>query len=294
MTDLRKILGTSFMSLLLVIWGLFMVCSGRVPQVGYEDDLSDDEFYTENDNQGGDAEVVNQLAVLDEESTNLEDFQRKEILEALGIDASQQQDNPDNQYLSEEMFLDLEVQIAELEKQAKQKDRILDSLRLEMQDTDVQLAALDEVVESPTTGYASKDRTAPIYTPPAGSESEYTLAYQDAMNDVYSRNYPQAITKFQDLLKLPDTDHLADNAQYWIGECYYAMGNYEMAIAEFEKVFAFDTNNKIDDAQFMIGMAYVRIGEKSLAQTELLNLLSFFQNSEYIGRAEDKMSELQI
>ena len=301
MSNLRKIFGTSVMSLLLVIWGLFMVCSGRVPQVNNGDDFSDDEFYTDSEqgDQSQNADLMNQLAVLDDDSTSLEEFQRREILEALGIDASQKNsantDKSTGKYLNEEMFLDLEVQIAELEKEARKKDQTLDSLKMEMQDSDIQLAALDKVVEAPATAYASNDRSAPIYNPAnLNSNSEYSQMYQDAMNSVYARQYPQAITKFQDLLRLPNSENLADNCQYWIGECYYATGNYEMAIAEFEKVFAYNKNNKVDDAQFMIGMSYVKIGEKNMAQMELLNLVSFFQSSEYISRAENKINDLQI
>ncbi len=301
MSNLRKIFGTSVMSLLLVIWGLFMVCSGRVPQVNNGDDFSDDEFYTDSKQgeQSQNSDLMNQLAGLDDDSTSLEEFQRREILEALGIDASQKNstntDKSTGQYLNEEMFLDLEVEIADLEKEARKKDQTLDSLKMEMQESDIQLAALDKVVEAPATAYAFNDRTAPIYNPAnLNSNSEYSQMYQDAMNSVYARQYPQAITRFQDLLRLPNSENLADNCQYWIGECYYALGNYEMAIAEFEKVFAFNKNNKVDDAQFMIGMSYVKIGEKNMAQMELLNLVSFFQNSEYISRAENKISDLRI
>jgi len=295
MSELRKIFGTSLMSLLLVIWGLFMVCSGRVPDVNYEDDFAD-ELSTEDGGQGQDADLMTQLAELDEESTSLEEFQRREILEALGIEPAQQGSSNEDEFLTEELFLDLEVEIAELEKQAKQKDRILDSLKMEMTESDIQLAALDQVVEAPTTGFVSKDRTtpAPFLRATTVSNTEYAQLYQSAMDDMYSRQYTQAITKFQDLLKMPDSDNLADNCQYWIGECHYALGNYEAAIAEFEKVFVFDVNNKIDDAQFMIGMSYVRIGEASMAQMELLNLMAFFQNSEYISRAEDKINGLRI
>ena len=83
MSEVRRIISTSFISLLLVIWGLFMVCSGRVPTVAYDDEFADSgNGYYESDN----SELMTQLAVLDEEATKLEDFQRQEILEALGID----------------------------------------------------------------------------------------------------------------------------------------------------------------------------------------------------------------
>ncbi len=294
MSEVRRILSTSFISLLLVIWGLFMVCSGRVPTVAYDDEFAGSE---NGNSQSENPDLMAQLAFLDEEPTKLEDFQRREILEALGIDPSGADlSNGEQDFLSEELFLDLEVEIAELEKLSGSRNSMLDSLRLEMQEADHQLAALGNLVDVPKRGtfnIGSTNQTAPRLQ----SNSEYATYYQDALDDVYGKRFDQAIVKFQDLLRQSDSynsDNLADNAQYWIGECNYALGNYQVAIAEFERVFAFDNNNKIDDAQFMIGITYLKAGDPRLAQLELSNLLAFYQESEYITRAEREFLGLNI
>ena len=290
MSEVKRILSTSFISFLLVIWGLFMVCSGRVPTVAYDDEFGDSDGYSDSEN----SELMTQLAVLDEEATKLEDFQRLEILAALGIDPSGSDMNVGEQdFLSEELFLDLEVEIAELEKLSGSKTSMLDSLRLEMQEADHQLVALSNLVGVPyrsNFNLASTNQTAPRLQ----SNSEYAQYYQDALDDVYGKRFDQAIAKFQDLLRQGNSDNLADNAQYWIAESNYALGNYQQAIAEFERVFAFENNNKVDDAQFMIGIAYIRAGDPHLAQLELSNLLAFYQDSEYIARAEREFLGLNI
>ncbi len=291
MSEVRRILSTSFISLLLVIWGLFMVCSGSVPIVAYDDEFADPESgYSESEN----SDLMTQFAVLDEEATKREDLQRREILAALGIDPSGAGMSAGEQdFLSEELFLDLEVEIAELEKLSGSRNSMLDSLRLEMQEADHQLAALSNLVDVTTKSnfnFASTNQTAPRRQ----SNSEYAQYYQDALDDVYGKRFDQAIVKFQELLRQSDSDNLADNAQYWIAECNYALGNYQVAIAEFERVFAFDNNNKIDDAQFMIGIAYLKAGDPRLAQLELSNLLAFYQDSEYIARAEREFLGLNI
>ena len=291
MSEVRRILSTSFISLLLVIWGLFMVCSGRVPTVAYDDEFADSENgYSES----GNSDLMTQLAFLDEKPTKLEDFQRREILEALGIDPSGADMSAGEQdFLSEELFLDLEVEIAELEKLSGSRNSMLDSLRLEMQEADHQLAALSNLVDVPkgsSFNFASTNQTAPRLK----SNSEYAQYYQDALDDVYGKRFDLAIVKFQELLRQSDSDNLADNAQYWIAECNYALGNYQVAIAEFERVFAFENNNKTDDAQFMIGIAYLKVGDARLAQLELSHLLAFYQDSEYIARAEREFLGLNI
>ena len=291
MSEVKRILSTSFISLLLVIWGLFMVCSGSVPTVAYDDEFADPENgYSESEN----SDLMTQLAFLDEEPTKLEDFQRREILAALGIDPSGADMSAGEQdFLSEELFLDLEVEIAELEKLSGSRNSMLDSLRLEMQEADHQLAALSNLVDVPkgsNFNLSSTNQTAPRRQ----SNSGYAQYYQDALDDVYGKRFDLAIAKFQELLRQSDSDNLADNAQYWIAECNYALGNYQVAIAEFERVFAFENNNKIDDAQFMIGLAYLKAGDPRLAQLELSNLLTFYQDSEYIARAEREFLSLNI
>lgn len=126
------------------------------------------------------------------------------------------------------------------------------------------------------------------------SFSYFEYEYQGALDDVYSRNYGQAIAKFKALLRESINHNLSDNCQYWIGESYYALGRYDVSIAEFERVFAYDKNNKADDAQFMIGLAHIKLGDSGLAQLELNHLLSFYQNSEYVARAQREFSGLRI
>jgi len=291
MSEIRRILGTSLLSLVMVIWGLFMVCSGRVPEVNYEDDIANESDYY---NGEADSELMNQLAVLDDESTRLEDHQRKEILAALGIDPTESgtTSTEEQGFLTEELFLDLEVEIAELERRTEEKSEIIDSLQSELQETELRVAALNQLVESPGERFAS---SSPMIDYTNGSSSsDFSAGYQDALDDVYGNRYTQAIAKFKRLLKMNSGNDLADNCQYWIGESYYALGDYELAIAEFEKVFVFDENNKADDAQFMIGMAYIKLGDPNLGQYELNNLMTFYQNSEYVLRAERQINDLSI
>ncbi len=295
MNDIRKLQGPSLLSLLLVMWGLFMVCSGRVPDVNYDDDIFAEDTEFQSDSQDGSSDLMNQLAVLDDESSQLEDYQRAEILQALGISPEEVQGSgqPEGEFLTEELFLDLEVEIAELERLARHKAQIADSLKLEVEEANYQVAALNNIMNGQAPQLASTNVPPPVraQSAPAGS---FNALYQEALDDVYARRHTQAIRKFTQLLQLDSTQDLADNCQYWIAESYYAMGNFETAIAEFERVFAFEKNNKADDAQFMIGIAYIKLGDQNQAQVELRNLLSFYQDSEYVSRAEREFSGLNI
>ena len=52
MSELKRILGSSTLSLLLVMWGLFTVCSGRVPDVEYDDEFGSEDSEFTSDLQG--------------------------------------------------------------------------------------------------------------------------------------------------------------------------------------------------------------------------------------------------
>ena len=58
--------------------------------------------------------------------------------------------------------------------------------------------------------------------------------YQTSYSDYLRGNYDLAMLGFQQYLEtFPETD-LADNATYWIGECFYRQQKYAEAIAEYD------------------------------------------------------------
>ncbi|MBI4378548.1 MAG: caspase family protein, partial [Nitrospinae bacterium] len=64
-----------------------------------------------------------------------------------------------------------------------------------------------------------------------GNEEIFNTAYSDFLKG----SFQLAITGFRSYIeKYPDTE-LAGKSQYWIGECYYSMGEYEKAILEFNE-----------------------------------------------------------
>ena len=96
---------------------------------------------------------------------------------------------------------------------------------------------------------------------------------------------------FNLLIQIDSNHDLADNCQYWIGEVYYSLKEYNRSIKEFEKVFTFPGTNKADDAQFKLGLCYVNIGQIENAKKEFENLLEFYPNSEYYKRSQETLKK---
>jgi TolA-binding protein len=70
------------------------------------------------------------------------------------------------------------------------------------------------------------------------------------------------------------------------------MGNYEQAILEFQKVFAYPNSNKYDDAQLKLGLCYMQLNNYDRAKGEFDKLLREYPSSEYAGRARSYLSRL--
>ncbi len=83
---------------------------------------------------------------------------------------------------------------------------------------------------------------------------------------------------------------LADNAQYWIGECYYAQKDYKQSIREFEKVEKnFPKGNKVPAAKLKKGLAYRELGNPEEASRELKEVASKYPESEEALLANEKL-----
>ncbi len=285
MTSLKKIIGTSIFSLLLVIVGLFMVCSGHMQQVQLEDDSlsqeSSDEAYKD--------DLLKRLEVLEGEGPTTGAPDSAAATGAAdsntafaGAENPSQKTNDAESFLTPELFQGMNAEVQQLEMLASNKDRAIDSLRAEIEQKNYQSAALQ------TTVGTKKITSKPLFSAgdAATYNSEYGSAYQDALDDFYVHRFDSAMRKFQALLQSNDKNELADNCQYWIGECYFAMGKYYEAVAEFQKVYVFAKSNKTDDAQLMIGLAFLKSGEKDMARAELNMLLNFDPQSASAKKAQ--------
>lgn len=133
-------------------------------------------------------------------------------------------------------------------------------------------------------------------TPPAGSiQSTYDEALSLYYASVGNKNPAQArqsITTFQQVLDAAPQSDLADNAQYWIGENYYWLEEFDRALEAFRGVFDHQHTDKYDDAQLKIGITYRRMGQNEQAIAAFRELLQRYPDSEYAGVARKNLSEL--
>jgi tol-pal system protein YbgF len=106
--------------------------------------------------------------------------------------------------------------------------------------------------------------------------------------------YEKSREGFENFLKQhPDTE-FSDNAQFWIGECYYFEKKYEKAIVEYDKVIKnFPDSNKVPYALLKQGLSFQRLGDKASAKLLMQQVIRDFPNTSQSRIAREKLLEIK-
>ncbi|MBN2056676.1 tol-pal system protein YbgF [bacterium] len=114
--------------------------------------------------------------------------------------------------------------------------------------------------------------------------------YRSAYNDFIKGNYDLAIVGFQDFIKQYSKSDMADNAHYWIGECYYTQGKYDHAISAFDTVIKdFPNGDKGAPATLKKGYSLLESGRINEGKAVLNGLIRSYPQSEEAKLAEERL-----
>ena len=193
-------------------------------------------------------------------------------------DFSQQSDDLENYAL--------ENDVERLESEFETKNAKADSLRRLVALSE---SRLEELEKQKSTGkIAPQRRQQAAFSKDAGFGEEY----KTARTLFESRNYDGAIQSFSSLISSYPNNRMADNCQYWLGECYFGKKQYTQAVNEFKKVFSYRQKDKYDDAQLMIAISYLRQGNADQARSAFETFFSDYADSEYIAVAKKLYQKL--
>ncbi len=105
--------------------------------------------------------------------------------------------------------------------------------------------------------------------------------YQTGLEAFNSGDYAKAEQNFTTILDRFSTDKLASNAQYWLGEAYYAQKDYAKAAVAFGKGYEkYKSGAKGAESLYKLGMAMNQLGKKSEACAALTNVAKEFPKAE--------------
>lgn len=117
--------------------------------------------------------------------------------------------------------------------------------------------------------------------------------YEAAYALFKNKQYKPARESFSAFLKKFPKDNLAGNAQFWIGEAYYAEKDFEGAILAYEICIKnHPKNDKTPAALLKQGLAFIEIGDKKTAKVIFEKLTEKYPASKDAEAAKKELAEL--
>jgi tol-pal system protein YbgF len=118
--------------------------------------------------------------------------------------------------------------------------------------------------------------------------------YHQALDALRAGHQAVALTTFRRFLtRYPHHDY-ADNAQYWVGECYYDLSQFKASVLEFRRVVErYPHGNKVPDALLKIGFAHLATGDRHDARLALESLKRIYPHHAVTRLALDRLAQLQ-
>jgi tol-pal system protein YbgF len=152
-------------------------------------------------------------------------------------------------------------------------------------------AGRGDITPVPTDSRPTTDTT-PRPTDTVGVEEDQL--YNTAYLDFTRGKYDVAISEFRRYLEdYPQSDN-ADNAQYWIGECFYSLGRLDSAEAGFRRVMvAFPRGNKVPAAEYKLGLVYLAQNRKPEAKNQLRRVAKLYPGTNEARLAQDRLLTLE-
>jgi tol-pal system protein YbgF len=195
---------------------------------------------------------------------------------------------------------DLELRVAKLDEALKNQEALLRSQEASLKAQEAVAQAREAEIKElrdALAGQAAATAAAPAeaVNDAAGAESEpIRREYDVAWRAMERKDYKFAIARFKDFLKKHAKSRLADNAQYWIGECHYALREFDIAIVEFDAVRRkYPQSDKVAAALLKQGFAFAELGEKVNARLILQEVAEKYPQSQEATRAKARLKTLE-
>jgi tol-pal system protein YbgF len=178
----------------------------------------------------------------------------------------------------------LEARLAKLEEDLKAQGELLKS-------RDEEIRQLKESLQTAKQPPVASERAAELNLAESdGIRKDYEAAWQALDN----KDYKVALTRFREFAKKYPKSKLSENAQYWVGECYYAMKQYDQAILEFDAVRRKNPQgDKVPAALLKQGFAFADLGEKVNARLILQEVIEKYPQSPEALTAKQRLKGLE-
>lgn len=145
---------------------------------------------------------------------------------------------------------------------------------------------------------ASKEQPRVASPPPSkkatSSRAAMDALYNNAIQTYEKKQFPAAREQFKAFLTVYPNSELSDNAQFWIGECYYSEKDYEKAIIAYDDVIKkFPKGTKVPSAMLKQALCWLELGDKTFAKSLLKRVVREHPRSEQAKIATQKLKTIK-
>jgi tol-pal system protein YbgF len=130
---------------------------------------------------------------------------------------------------------------------------------------------------------------------PSAAAPSADLLYSNGLRDLNGKKYDLATQEFGDYMKFYSTTDLASNAQFYLGEIFFAQQQYDQAIDAYGKVIEnYPKSFKLAPAHLKRALALISLGEKTSGVNELRMVVKTYPGTDEERRAKAKLQELGL
>lgn len=191
---------------------------------------------------------------------------------------------------------------SQIQRQAEEMSRLrgqLETLNFELetakkrqQDFYIDLDTRLRKFETPAAGTAAVDPATGQNSAPTGDPAKEGQEYEAALNQFKAGKYKEAAAGFAAFVEKYPSSSLAPNAQYWLGNAWYAQHNCAKSI-EAQSLIAgkWPTSAKVPDSLLAIATCQQEMGNPAAARRTLDALLAKYPDAPAATTAKERLKK---
>jgi len=183
-----------------------------------------------------------------------------------------------------DMYLDLDTRVRRFEQQGAPPPSV------EAPAAVPPAAAGAAPAAAPAAPVIASPATVPVANADSGAEMR---AYEAAQGQRRVGNYQGAIVAFQNFIKQYPKSNLAPRAQYWIGDSYFNLRDFKLAIGSQQLLLkTYPDSPTVPDSMLNIASSQIEMGESITGRKTLEELVAKFPVSEAADKAKRRIAAL--
>ena len=147
---------------------------------------------------------------------------------------------------------------------------------------------------SDQTSVTIKDTATTTAVEPPPPAIDCGATYDESFILVRRGEYENAIAGFKNFLTHCEKHESAENAHYWIGECYYSLEKYVDAIAEFQYLIDnYKSSVNASRAMYKLARSQQELGKTDEAKRVFQKLIDDYPETLEASQAKERLKDLQ-